>query len=384
MAKGDKVILKYESHRGQDVLALYMPFELVLNTIAKELGARYSASKRMWWLPQKEGLVNTVFNAYRGTAFLDYSAVVKTKSKDAASKASVDTRKPDKSVPLSEKLAKTLMEYEKKLRLRRYSENTQRTYKSYFTRFLAATGVYGPENLDTERIKEYLLNEVEKNNYSRSSQNQIVNAIKFYYEKVLGQDRHTYWLDRPIKEKKLPVVASEQEVLSMLEATSNLKHQCIIIALYSTGLRRNELLNLKRVDIDFDRKLIAVRGGKGKKDRMTILSNGLIARLLDYYEDYRPSVYVFEGKPGQKYSATSVGKVLSSACENAGITKNITPHVLRHSFATHLMERGTDARYIQELLGHSSLNTTAIYTKVSQNALGNIISPFDEIFNETD
>jgi len=206
------------------------------------------------------------------------------------------------------------------------------------------------------------------------------NGLKFYYEKVLGLQKQTYWIPRPRKEFKLPVVASEEEVVRIIVASENLKHQCIIAMLYSTGIRRGELIALKKADVDIDRKQVFVRGGKGKKDRTTILSDRMANALLKYYDAYKPRTWVFEGANGGQYSGSSIGKLLQRAVQKAGIDKKITPHVLRHSFATHLMDKGTDTRYIQELLGHKNLNTTAIYAHVSKKDLMLITSPLDRIF----
>lgn len=191
-----------------------------------------------------------------------------------------------------------------------------------------------------------------------------------------------YWIPRPRKETKLPVVASEEEVIRLFVASDNLKHQCIMALLYSSGLRRGELINLRVSDINIDRRQIFVRGGKGKKDRTTILSDRMANALIKYMEEYRPKHWMFEGPNGKQYTGVSVGKIVTNAAIKAGIKTKMSPHVLRHSFATHLMDKGTDIRYIQELLGHTKLETTAIYTHVSIRDLQKIKSPLDRIFDE--
>ena len=235
--------------------------------------------------------------------------------------------------------------------------------------------------LTKEDIQEYILYLKEKRSYSSSSQNQAVNAIKFYYEKVKGQQRETYWIERPRKETKLPKVISEEEVVRMLQGIDNLKHLAIVSLLYSSGLRRSELLNLKKGDINVARKQILVEGGKGKKDRITILSETALEVLKKYVIEYKPTHFLFEGKPGNKYSSTSVAKIVQQAAEKAQTPMKVTPHILRHSFATHLMDQGIETRYIQILLGHESLNTTAIYAHVSTKSLNSISSPLDRLNN---
>lgn len=269
-----------------------------------------------------------------------------------------------------------------KLRIRKYSQSTYNTYGVYFKQFLAAHPNQDPKDIIEEQIKRHIVATVKQHGYANKTQNQIVNAIKFYYEKVLGLRKHDYWIPRPRKEFKLPVVASEEEIIRIIVAADNLKHQCIIALLYITGLRRGELINLKKADIDIVRKQVFVRAGKGKKDRTTVLSDRMINALMKYYEAYHPKTWVFEGANGNQYSGTSVGKLLKRAAKKAGLDKNITPHVLRHSFATHLMDKGTDTRYIQELLGHKNLNTTAIYAHVSKKDLMAVTSPLDRIFED--
>ena len=239
-----------------------------------------------------------------------------------------------------------------------------------------------PKEITEEQIIEHILKIVEEKNYATKTQNQIVNSIKFYYEKVLGPEKKKYWIPRPRKEQKLPVVASEEEVVRLIAASDNLKHQCVMAMLYSAGLRRGELTNLRLEDVNLDREQIFVRGGKGKKDRTTILSDRMRNALVKYYELYKPSHWVFEGPDGKQYTGESVGTVVRNAAVKAAIQTKMSPHVLRHSFATHLMDKGTDTRYIQELLGHKSLETTAIYAHVSTRDLQKIKSPLDRIFDD--
>lgn len=169
-------------------------------------------------------------------------------------------------------------------------------------------------------------------------------------------------------------------MLSLLKVTSNIKHRCIIAMLYSTGIRRNELINLRIKDIDFEKNVVYIRNGKGRKDRITILGEEMKNLLNSYLDLHKPNYWLFEGAGRKKYSSGSIRNILSNASERAGLKQVVTPHMLRHSFATHLLERGTDIRFIQKLLGHSKLETTSIYTYVSKKSLANITSPIDAIF----
>jgi len=220
---------------------------------------------------------------------------------------------------------------------------------------------------------------VVKSGKSYSYQNQVINAIKFYYEQVLNMPQRFYDIDRPRKEHKLPLVLSEEEVRRMIVLTENLKHKSILVTMYSCGLRLSELLDLKLTDVHSDRAVVAVKGGKGRRDRTTLLSSTTLQLLRKYFQAYKPKDYLFEGMDGGRYAAKSVQQIVHSALLRAGIRKNATPHTLRHSFATHLLEQGTDLRYIQTLLGHSSPKTTEIYTHVSTKHIAQIKSPIDKL-----
>ena len=215
---------------------------------------------------------------------------------------------------------------------------------------------------------------------SDSFVNQMINAIKFYYEIVLQMPNRFYELDRPIKREQLPKVISKESVIKMIDGTTNLKHKCLIALIYSAGLRRSEALALLPEHINSDRMTIRIVNGKGGKDRITTLSIYLLDLLRTYFKEYRPKHYLFEGQKGGQYSATSVLKVIREAGYKAGINIKVTTHMLRHSFATHLLEDGTDLRKIQNLLGHNSLKTTEIYTHVATNFQLGVKNPLDSLY----
>lgn len=282
-------------------------------------------------------------------------------------------------LPVARDYEATLSVYGAKLAAIRYSESTRRCYVYMFReflRFVYPKPLHQLSRLDVLRFQQLL---VDERDVSRSYQNQSINAIKFYLEHVLGHDRQLFALDRPKRVQRLPQVLSEEEVGKILNATANLKHKALLTTMYSAGLRMGELLNLKLGDIDSASMRIWVREGKGCKDRLTALSPHLLELLRIYFERYRPKVFLFEGPHGTAYSATSVRKVLYRAASKASIQKKITPHTLRHSFATHLLEQGTNLRYIQDLLGHSNPKTTEIYTHVSSKGLEEIKSPLDQM-----
>jgi site-specific recombinase XerD len=266
-----------------------------------------------------------------------------------------------------------------KLTLRRYSYKTIKTYKHLLREFINYYPTRPMDEITEAEIIAYLRYLVQERAVSASYQNQAINAIKFYYEQVLGGNRKFYYVERPLKERTLPVVLSEEEIILLLKSVTNIKHKCILLLLYSAGLRLGELLKLQVGDIDMHRMQIHVKGAKGKKDRITLLSAKALPYLNEYIAKYMPLTYFFEGAKGGPYSETSTGQILRDALLRVGIDKPVTLHTLRHSFATHLLERGTDIRYIQTLLGHHSAKTTQLYTHISTKAMSEIKSPLEHL-----
>ena len=272
--------------------------------------------------------------------------------------------------------------YLDKLIQKRYSPNTIKTYVSYMSSFMKAFKNRDLQSVTTSEINAYILGLIRGKGISSSQQNQRISSIKFYYEQVLGRKKAYYRLNRPKKEKGLPGILTVEEVELILKHCINLKHKCILMTLYSGGLRRSELINLKISDIDSRRMLIRIAQSKGNKDRHTLLSEKLLLLLRDYYKFYKPAYWLFEGQGGGQYSATSIANILRKALKKSRINKHATPHTLRHSFVTHLLEQGINLRYIQEILGHSSITTTEIYTHVSSKQLTKIQNPMDNLNTE--
>ncbi|OCL26613.1 integrase [Orenia metallireducens] len=273
----------------------------------------------------------------------------------------------------------TIKKFIECLRLKGYSKRTEDVYLSHIRQFIN----FSNESIDkvrAEDIKRYLLFLLNERKLSHSFVNQAVSALKFLFAKVLKKDNITIGIPRPRKEKKLPQVLSEKEVVRILESLDNQKHKTILYLVYSAGLRVGEVVKLKCEDIDSDRMLIRVRQGKGRKDRYTTLSYLALDVIRDYYKVYNPKKWLFSGaKPDTHLTKRTVQKIFKKACSKAKIKKDVSVHDLRHSFATHLLERGTDLRYIQELLGHKSSRTTEVYTHVSKKSISKIESPLDKI-----
>jgi integrase/recombinase XerD len=273
-----------------------------------------------------------------------------------------------------------LFEFKNYLNYRRYSPNTIKTYSEALHCFFHFYENRAVETLNIDDIIHFNSAYILKKNLSASYQNQVINAIKLFYRNRFNRAMEVDYIQRPRREKRLPNVLSKEEVKAILESPVNLKHRAMLSLIYACGLRRSELLNLTLKDIQSDRNLLFIRQSKGKKDRVVPLSAKLISLLRDYYKAYRPKTLLFEGQEaGEKYSERSIQLVLIQAVQKAKINKPVSLHWLRHSYATHLLESGTDLRYIQELLGHSSSKTTEIYTHVSNKNLQQIRSPFDDL-----
>lgn len=280
---------------------------------------------------------------------------------------------------LEPKYNNALLELEKWIRLKQYSYATLKSYKMHFRNFLFHYNNIDPQTISKTQIVDYLYKLVREKNISESTQNQIINAIKCYYEKVLKKERTFYDIERPKRKQSLPQVLSADDVRRILEAVPNLKHRTILMAIYSGGLRLGELLRLRVEDVMITQQKIFIKGGKNKKDRYTLLSQQFLTILEQYMKAYNPKYWLFEGQTGGAYSASSVQSIFRKAAGKAEVGSFATLHTLRHSFATHLLEQGIDIRYIQELLGHSSIETTVIYTHVAQNRLNHIVSPLDKM-----
>jgi site-specific recombinase XerD len=265
------------------------------------------------------------------------------------------------------------------LQLRNYSPRTQEVYVARVADFAAHFGV-SPERLGPDHIRRYLLHLIHEKRISWSWYRQSIAALRFFYGTTLGRDLVLPHIPYPRKEKRLPVVLSSAEVERLLRAVTNLKHRTLLMTLYATGLRLSEATRLQPADIDSARMILRVRMGKGKKDRIVLLSPVLLEALRHYWKIERPGPWLFPGKdPSQPISTRTIQTIVRRARLRAGLAKPVSPHTLRHSFATHLLEDGTDLRVIQAILGHKSLSTTTLYTHVTTRHLGGVTSPLDHI-----
>lgn len=268
---------------------------------------------------------------------------------------------------------------EQALLLKRYSWRTIKNYKSCFRKFLLHHEPLHPREITRSQMEAYLVKLIKERNISESHHKQIVAALGTYYREIARQETKVFQFAQPKKSKKLPQVLTETEVVRLLQAIDNPKHRSILMLVYSAGLRLSEVINLRLNDLQPEKQRLYVHGGKGKKDRCTLLAPKVWDQLQHYQELYQPIEWLFEGQTGGPYSARSVQNIFSRAKERAGINPYATVHTLRHSFATHLLEKGVDLRYIQELLGHSSSRTTEIYTHITHKGWEKIQSPIEDL-----
>jgi len=282
------------------------------------------------------------------------------------------------SIQLKEVQQKALIALEGKMKLENKGWRTQKTYLSLFRRFLAHFPNTEPSSITKEQIEQYIIFK-KQDNISDSQLNQLLNTLNCFYIRLLDQKEKVVQLERPKKKRKLPNVYAVEELQLLLKASDNLKHKCMLLLIYSGGLRRSELLDLKVEDINFHRNTIFVRNGKGGKDRYTLFSEKAQKHVKEYIAQYRPRYYLFEGQHGGRYSESSIQKVFDNARKKSRVPSNVTIHGLRHSFTSHMMEKGVPLKAIQDLLGHASIKTTEGYLHLSNKFRREIRSPLDDL-----
>ncbi|NLR94102.1 tyrosine-type recombinase/integrase [Flammeovirga agarivorans] len=376
--------------QNKKVIKLSFPMTDGIKKLIKTLpNVKWDSNLECIYIPNDRSNIDSVFTTFKGIAWVDTKALFQSSNKEV-----LTIHEENNYQSLYKKIQKQyakedavhLVALVKKLEVFRYSLNTANVYTSMLLRFLEYARKNGCEDIRTitegqkskNLLEQFLFHIVSVKNCSDSYQNQALNAVKFYLEKVLERDYCFYNIQRPKPREKLPVVLSTEEVKSIFLNIQNLKHRAILMTIYSAGLRIGEVINLELKDIDSQRMLIRVEGGKGNKDRNTLLSKKNLEILREYFKQYKPKKYLFEGDKGGKYSRTSIQRIYKRAINKSRIMKKVTVHTLRHSFATHLLENGVDLRYIQTLLGHNSPQTTQIYTHVSTKVVSDIKSPLDD------
>lgn len=375
MVSGRSVTLKHLLIKEKRYIGLQFNTDKVIHALVKQLPeVKWSNSFNMAYITNTNENLDRIFKIFNGVVWVNCNYFF-DKSTVRATNEPIDiTWFRKRQLPTNYRVCPT--SYLDKLELKKYANNTVKTYVTSFETFINHYITKDLVAINESDVRKYILKLVREDK-SNSYINSAINSIKFYFESVLGMPNRFYEIERPRKEKKLPKVLSKEDILSIIANTNNLKHKCIVGLLYSSGIRRNELVNLKIADIDSKRMLIRIEAAKGNKDRYTLLSHSLLEDLREYYKQYKPEKYIVEGMYGKQYSGQSIGKIVVNAAQKAGIRITVTPHMLRHSFATHLLEAGVDLRQIQVLLGHSSSKTTEIYTHVATTTFKKIKNPLD-------
>ena len=346
-----------DTYEGNQVIMIRFEYDpLLVEEVKRIPGSKWSNSRVCWYVP------DTQENCLR----FGLSAPVSQPTKREL-------------VKVGEINQTALNELREMLILKGYSKNTQRTYYYEFAQFLYILGNHNAKALDEAKIRSYFLYCAEELQMKESQINSRYNAVKFYYEQVLGRDKFFIDLPRPKMPSQLPKCISVRDIKKLFDAVSNPKHLLMLKLCYGMGLRVSEIVSLKVSDIDSGNMQVLIEQSKGKKDRYVNLPESILDELRSYYKAYRPDKYLFEGQRGGKYSVRSAQKVFESAMEKARINKKVGIHGLRHSFATHLLENGTDISLIQSLLGHRSIKTTLRYVNAAQKSVKNVKSPLDNL-----
>jgi len=353
----------YKPKTTDRYIKIYIPFKMKKERelIKTFHGYRYNSMQKLWSIPNTQENKTLLKHLFK----TKYRLILQVKQPKT------------ENLKLSPKAQEALTSVHQKLILKAYSENTIKTYLWELKNFFKYFEQFEHKNISKEKIESYIFMLISKYKIGESRQNGAISAIKFYYEQVLEMPREYYNIQRPKRAQSLPNTLSIEETFKLINTPKNLKHKSILYTIYSGGLRISEALNLRVKDVRSDEGYLFIKGAKGKKDRHTVLSPFLIQLLRSYYKKFRPTYWLFEGVDGGKYSASSIQQVYREARAVSGVNPWSTPHTLRHSFATHLLEHGENLRNIQEMMGHNSSKTTERYTHVVGINNKKIMNPLD-------
>ena len=400
------VLLEPFFHKNHEKVGIRFERDNMLQSIVKQIcQAKWSQSRKYWYVPLNRDSYNRICKALHGKAELDITALkqyLEKRKRVEATKApkpqpafqtnpqllpmpEASASRPSAVFNLNNDNLDALKLTVQQLILKAYSASTIRTYRGELLVYFQQLGKHPAHTLTTGDVKRYL-QKCLRDGLSENTLHSRINALKFYYEQVLGREKFFFEIPRPKKHLQLPKVLGEQELTRLFNAITNKKHKAILFMAYSAGLRVSEVVNMKLRDVDSERMQLFVEKAKGKKDRYVTLSAVLLDVLRNYIKlcKTRPQVYLFEGQgdPGTQYSARSAQKIFQLARIKAGIKKEVSFHCMRHSFATHILEKGVDIRYIKDILGHFSIRTTERYLHVKKEQLIHIPSPLDDIWKK--
>ena len=364
------LLLKKVFHRKKLRLLLIFPYnEAIISKVRNIKGYLWSQTLKGWYTNYTSKNIEYIKQTLKNDVLF--------KLDDSIYKMNFKIKTERKPRNISEENKTIIRAYVKYLKGKCYSESTVKTYFTFIADFIDYIKEIPLNALSNRNVEQFIEDVFIPRKYSISTHRQFISAVKLFKTFYPECKIEEITLKRPKRSKLLPTVLSKEEVIDLLRYTKNLKHRAVLAMIYSAGLRISELLNLELKHIDIDRRQILVKNSKGRRDRNIILAESFIPLMQNYLMSYNPKTYFVEGKPFQQYSAESVRAFLHKSTKIARISKRVTPHTLRHSYATHLLENGIDLRYIQELLGHAKPETTMIYTHVSKKDLLNIESPLD-------
>ncbi|MGB2994957.1 MAG: tyrosine-type recombinase/integrase [Ferruginibacter sp.] len=377
-------------HRNNNCIGIYVAHnKSLIELLKKKVGALWSKSNKCWYIPYNKDSYQLLKKAFKQVATLLTDAqttqqeVMQVAHKPQEPKPAIAGKALKSLFYIHAANAQVLPRLLETLHLKAYSASTIRTYANEMSQLLVLLKNIPADELTIEDLKRYIIYCKLQCGLKENTLHSRINALKFYYEQVLRKERFFIKLPRPKKPMQLPRLLNETEIARLFNALSNKKHKAMLFTAYSAGLRVSEIVALKITDIDSRRMQIFIERAKGKKDRYVPLSPILLDILRDYIKAYkpRPKRYLFESETtGEAYPTRTAQQIFYNAKNKAGIKKEIGMHSLRHSFATHLLEKGTDIRYIKDLLGHFNIKTTERYLHVSRRELVNIKSPFDDLW----
>ncbi len=398
----EQIVLRPLYHREKNCIGIYFSQNRELQNLVQRKGnATWSRTHKCWYVPMDEDNYKNLTHLLQGKAIIDKEPLrsflrerkekfLPTTSIPVSEKSipGGSTQQSPKSTPATSAAnIEALEKFKQRLVLKGYSPSTARTYTNEFIQFLNTIKNIPAASMTEQRVKDYLEYCYNTLHLSENTLHSRINALKFYYEQILKREKFFWDIPRPKRAQLLPKLLNETEIRKLFNALSNKKHKAMLFTAYSAGLRVSEIVNLKLADIDSKRMQIFIERAKGKKDRYVNLSPVLLDLLRNYISEYkpRPKVFLFESEQTlSAYPTRTVQQIFSNAKKAAGIKKEVGIHSLRHSFATHLLEKGTDIKYIKDLLGHFNIKTTERYLHVSKERLVNIVSPFDDLWKKED
>lgn len=396
----ETITLKALLHRRQECLGIYFTRHTGIEKALRKLeGIQWSKTHHCWYLPLNKNNYTLLLAATKKFAVINNEALRHYLEHKKQVTATLPRPEPESSMgrgqtgkrPVTEMPAwklypanlAALESFVQQLQMKAYSRSTIITYRNEFMQLLKLLKEKPVHTLTADDLKRYMVYLLEKEKLTENTAHSRLNALKFYFEQVLGREKFFYEIPRPKKAIKLPKVISEEKILEGLLRVANLKHKTLLLLAYSAGLRVSEVVSLRVHDINSDRMQITVNHAKGKKDRVVTLSKGILPVLRDYYRRYKPVNWLFEGTSSDEhYSSRSAQQIFKDAYKKLGLPPQCSFHSLRHSYATHLLENGTDISYIQKLLGHNDIKTTLRYAQVSKKDIGKIESPLDRMLRK--